>query len=100
MMATTNNNNTDTNNNTTQRKRAPEEEDVRSKEKDERQRNCWSNRVHGAIFRHMKRQVLASGDYSATQFVPFYEEDVTRFAAMVEECLDDAPSARGRHSPP
>ncbi len=89
MMTTTNNNSTYTNN-TTQRKRALEEEDARAKEKEEGQRDCWSNRVHGAIWRHMKRQLIASGGYSAARFVPFYKEDVTRFAAMVEECLDDA----------
>ena len=51
----------------------------------------------------MKRQLLASGGYSAARFVPFYKEDVTRFAAMAEECLDDARAhakRKGRALPP
>ncbi len=51
----------------------------------------------------MKRQLLASGGYSAERFVPFYKEDVTRFAAMAEECLDDARAhakRKGRALPP
>jgi hypothetical protein len=101
MMTTTNNNTTNTN--TAQRKRAQEEEYALAKEKEERQRDCWSNGVHGAIWRHMKRQLLASGGYNATRFVPFYEEDVTRSAAMVEECLDNARAhakRKGRALPP
>ncbi len=94
MMTTTNNTNTNTN--TAQRKRTPEEEDALAKEKEELQRDYWSNRVHSAIWRHMKRQLLASGGYSAARFVPFYKEDVTRFAAMVEVHWRSAWTTRAR----
>jgi hypothetical protein len=47
--------------------------------------------------------MLASGGYSATRFVPSYEEDVTRFALLAEECLDNARAhakRKGRTLPP
>ena len=52
MMMTTTNNNTDTTTNTTQRKRTPEQE--------ERLRYRWENRVVGALFRKLKREVRAA----------------------------------------
>jgi hypothetical protein len=88
--------NTDTN--TAQRKRAPEEEDARAKE-EEKLRDWWSDRVHGAVLRRMKRNVLAANaafgtpewvDADLSRFMPHYEEDVTRHAALAEECLDEA----------
>jgi hypothetical protein len=110
--------NTDTN--TAQRKRAPEEEDARAKEEEdarakeekEKLRYRWSDRVHGAILRRMNRNVLAANTASGTQewvdadlsrFMPHYEDDVTRHAALAEECLDDARAhakRKGRALPP
>jgi hypothetical protein len=60
----------------------------------------------------MKRNVLAANalfgtpewvDAVMSRFMPDYEEDVTRHAALVEECLDDARAhakRKGRALPP
>ena len=102
-----------TNNTTTQRKRALSEEDARAK-KEERQRDCWSYRVNDALFRKTKRMVLAANalfgtpewvypDLSAVWFWAEDDQDVTRRAAVVEECLDDARAhakRKGRALPP
>ena len=90
---------TNTNNNT-QQQRTPEEE--------ERQRDCWSDRVNGALFRKTNRMVLAANalfgtlewvkpDLSAVWFWAEDDQDVTRRVAVVEECPDDA---RGALPPP
>jgi hypothetical protein len=90
--------------NTTQRKRTPEQE--------ERLRDRWSDRVYSAIIRRMKRNVLAANalfgtpewvDVIMSRFMQDYEEDVTRHAALAEECLDDARAhakRKGRALPP
>jgi hypothetical protein len=104
MMTTTNN--TTTNTNIAQRKRAPEEE--------ERLRDRWENRVVGALFRKLKREVRAANalfgaqewvcpDLVAMWFMLGEEADVTRHAALAEECLDYARAhakRKGREPPP
>ena len=96
---------TNTNNNT-QQQLTPEEE--------ERQRHRWSDRVNGALFRTTNRMVLAANalfgtpewvkpDLSAVWFWAEDDQDVTRRAAVVEECLDDARAhakRKGRALPP
>ncbi len=103
-MTTTNN--TTTNTNTTQRKRTPEQE--------ERLSDLWENRVVCALFRKLKREVRAVNalfgtpewvcpDLVAMWFMPGEEADVTRHAAMAEECLDDARAhakRKGQALPP
>jgi hypothetical protein len=90
-MMTTTHNNTDIN--TAQRKRTAEQE--------ERLCNRWGNRVVGALFRKLKREVRAANalfgtlewvfpDLVAMWFMPGEEADVTRHAALAEECLNDA----------
>ena len=99
MMTTTTTTPYNNNSTTTQRKRAPEGEGARAKE--ERQRDYWSDRVTGALFRQLKRKVRAANavfgtpqwvryDPEATWFTASCALDVTRHAALVEECLDDA----------
>ena len=102
---------TATNNTATQRKRALllEEEDARAKKEEERQRDRWSYRVNGALFRKTKRMVLAANalfgtpewvypDLSAVWFwAGEDDQDVTRRAAVVEECLDDARAHAKKH---
>ncbi len=104
-MTTTTNNNTDTTN-TAQRKRAPEEE--------EKLRDRWETRVVGALFRKLKREVRAANallgtpkwvfpDLVSMWFMPQQEADVTRHAALAEECLDNARAhakRKGRGLPP
>ena len=96
---------TNTNNNTQQQ---------RTSEEEERQRDCWSDRVNGALFRKTNRMVLAANalfgtpewvkpDLSAVWFWAEDDQDVTRRAAVVEECLDDARAhakRKGRALPP
>jgi hypothetical protein len=90
MMTTTDTNN---NNNNTKEERA--------KEKNHRMRERWDDCVMHV--RQLKRKVLAASavfgtsqwvkhDPEATWFSPCYAEDVTRHAALAEECLDDARS--------
>jgi hypothetical protein len=80
--------------NDTQQQRTPERQE-------ERQRNWWSYRVNGAILRKIKRKVLAANaifgtpewvdpDLKEAWFMASEERDVTRHAALAEECLDDA----------
>ncbi len=73
-------------------KRTPEEQ------KEKRLRDCWWNRVHGALFKRMKRNALAANALFGTPewvepdmryFMVEEEREVTRHAALVEECLDD-----------
>ena len=97
MMMTTTTTNI-TNNTTTQQKRALEEEA-------QQKRECWSNRVSDrmtdALFRQLKRKVRDANavfgtpqwvryDPEATWFTASCDADVTRHAALAEECLDDA----------
>jgi hypothetical protein len=105
-MMTTTNTNANTNNTAQHKKRTPEEE--------ERLRDRWENRVVGALFRKLKREVRAANallwtpewvlpDLVSMWFMPQQEADVTRHAALAEECLDNArahSSARGGRSPP
>jgi hypothetical protein len=95
MMLTTTTNNINTNiSNTAQqrKKRTPEEQE-------ERQRDCLWNRVNGALFKRMKRNLLAANALFGTPewvepdmrfFTASEEREVTRHAALVEECLDEA----------
>ena len=97
---------------TTQRKRALEEEEAQQK-----QRKCWKDRVTDALFRQLKRKVRAANavfgtpqwvryDPEATWFTASCDADVTRHAALAEECLDDARAhakrkhKKGRALPP
>ena len=96
---------------TTQRKRALLEE---KEEAQQKQRECWSDRVTDALFRQLKRKVRAANavfgtpqwvryDPEATWFTASCDEDVTRHAALAEECLDDARAhakKKGRALPP
>ena len=88
---------------TTQRKRALEEEEAQQK-----QRECWKDRVTDALFRQLKRKVRAANavfgtpqwvryDPEATWFTASCDEDVTRHAALAEECLDDARAHAKKH---
>ncbi len=95
---TTNTTNTTSTTNTTntvqqRTKRTPEEQ------KEELLRDCWWNRVNGALFKRMKRNALAANALFGTPewvepdmqyFTASEEREVTRHAALVEECLDDA----------
>jgi hypothetical protein len=74
----------------------------------QRMRDQWEERVTGALFRKLKREVRAAqedalrlrtpsdGGWVAPDrlvsmwFMPQQAADVTRHAALVEECLDDA----------
>ena len=82
---------------------------------DERQRRLrdrWENRVTNALFRRMKRNALAANALFGTpawvepdmRYLQASEErEVTRHAALVEECLDDARAhakRKGRSLPP
>jgi hypothetical protein len=97
---------TTTTTNTAQQKRTPEQE--------ERLRYRWENRVVGALFRKLKREVRAANalfwtlewvcpDLVAMWFMPGEEADVTSHAALAEECLDNARAhakRKGRALPP
>ncbi len=113
-MMTTTTTTTYNNTTTTQRKRAPEEEeDARAKE-EVRQRDLWCNSVAGALFGKHKGMIRAANalfgtpkwvcpDLVATWFMPEEEQDVTRHAALAEECLDDVrvhAKRKGRAPPP
>jgi hypothetical protein len=110
MLTTTNTNITNTNTTNTalqQKKRTPEEEE-------QRLRDWWEDRVVGALFRKLKREVRASNAHLWTQgwvfpdlvsmwFMLQEEADVTRHAALAEECLDNARAhakRKGRSLPP
>jgi hypothetical protein len=70
--------------------------------------------VTDALFRQLKRKVRAANalfgtpewvsiNQNATWFMLHHEEDVTRHAALAEECLDDARAhakRKGRALPP
>jgi hypothetical protein len=105
MLTTTNNTTTNTNT-AQQKKRTPEEE--------ERLPDRWEDRVVGALFKKLKREVRASNallgtpgwvfpDLVSMWFMPQQEADVTRHAALAEECLDNARAQakrKGRALPP
>ncbi len=70
-------------------------------------RDCWWNRVHGALFKRMKRNALAANALFGTPgwvepdmqyFMAEEEREVTSHAALVEECLDDARAHAKRKS--
>jgi hypothetical protein len=104
---TTNTTNTNTNTAQLQTKRA-------SPEEEERLRDLWENRVVGALFRKLKREVRAARallwtpgwvepDLVSMWFMPQHAADVTRHAALAEECLDNARAhakRKGRSLPP
>ena len=80
----------------------------------ERLRDRWEDRVTNALFRQMKRKIRAMNavvgtpewapiDVYRTWFMLHHKEDVTRNAALAEECLDDARAhakRKGRSLPP
>ena len=66
-----------------------------------RLRDRWEDRVTDALFRQLKRKIRAANalfgtpewvsvNAHPTWFMLHHEEDVTRHAALAEECLDDA----------
>jgi hypothetical protein len=79
-----------------------------------RLRDWWEDRVTDALLRQLKRKVRAANalfgtpewvpvNPNATWFLLHHEEDVTRHAALAEECLDDARAhakRKGRSLPP
>ncbi len=100
---TTNTNTTNTNNNAQQQQ--------------QRMRDRWEDCVTDALFRKLKREVRASHDALLLRtpsgwvepdlvsmwFMQQQAADVTRHAALVEECLDDARAhtkRKGRSLPP
>ncbi len=102
-MTTTTNTNATNTNTAQQKKRTPREE--------ERLRDRWEDRVVGALFRNLKREVRASNallgtpgwDLVSMWFMPQQAADVTRHAALAEECLDNARAhakRKGRALPP
>ena len=93
---------------TTERKRAPEEKEEAHIIMQQKQRECWSDRVTDALFRQLKRKVRAANavfgtpqwvryDPEATWFTASCDADVTRHAALAEECLDDARAHAKKH---
>ena len=82
----------------------------------QQQRMCdrWEERVTGALFRKLKREVRAAHallwtpgwvepDLVSMWFMQQHAADVTRHAALAEECLDDARAhakRKGRSLPP
>jgi hypothetical protein len=109
MMTITNNNTTNITNTTAQqgKKRTPEE-------KKQLMRDRWEDRVTDALFRQLKRKVRAANalfgtpewvsiEQTPTWSMLHHGEDVTRHAALAEECLDDARAnakRKGRALPP
>jgi hypothetical protein len=99
MTATTTTTNTNNNNNNT----AQQQQQLRDR---------WEDRVHGALFRRMRRNVLVANALFGTPawvepdmryFTASEEREVTRHTALVEECLDDARARakrKGRALPP
>ncbi len=79
-----------------------------------RLRDQWEDRVTDALFRQLKRKVRAANalfgtpewvsiNAHPTWFMLYNEADVTRNAALAEECLDDArehAKRKGRSLPP
>ncbi len=91
-MMTTTTTNTNTTTNTTN-----------TAQQQQRMRDRWEDRVTDALFRKLKREVRAShdallrtpGGWVAPDLVSMWfmqqkAADVTRHAALAEECLDDA----------
>ena len=100
---TTTTNDTNTTNNTTAQQQQPTTTTTTTTEQQQqmRLRDRWEDRVTDALFRQLKRKIRAANalfgtpewvsvNQNATWFMPHHEEDVTRHAALVEECLDDA----------
>ncbi len=99
MMTTTNTTNTTNTAQQRTKRSSPEEE--------ERLRDRWENRVVGALFRKLKREVRAANallwtpgwvepDLVSMWFMPQHAADVTRHAALAEECRRASSSARSR----
>jgi hypothetical protein len=112
MMLTTTTNNTNTTNSNTTAQQQRTATKMRTPEQEERLRDRWENRVHCALFRRMKRNVRAANALFWTPewvepdiryFTASETREVTRHAALVEECLDDARARakrKGRALPP
>ncbi len=60
MMLTTTTNNINTNISNTAQQRKKRTPELGPEEQEERQRDCWWNRVNGALFKRMKSNVLAA----------------------------------------
>ncbi len=104
---TNTNTNTTTTNTTNHNNTAQQQQQMRDR---------WEKRVTGALFRKLKREVRAAHDallrtpsgwvapdLVSMWFMPQQAEDVTRHAALAEECLDDARAhakRKGRSPPP
>jgi hypothetical protein len=111
LTTTTNNTNTTNSNTTAQQQRTTK---MRTPEQEERLRNRWEDRVTDALFRQLKRKVRAANalfgtlewvsiDQTPTWFMLHLKKNVTRHAALAEECLDDdarARQAQGARAPP
>jgi hypothetical protein len=93
MMTTTTTNTNTTNTTNTNNNTAQQQQQL--------MRDRWEDRVTDALFRKLKREVRASHallwtpgwvepDLVSMWFMPQQAADVTRHAALAEECLDDA----------
>jgi hypothetical protein len=86
--------------------------DHNTAQQQQRLRDRWEDRVHSALFRRMRRNVRAANALFGTPayvepdmryFTASEELEVTRHAALVEECLDKARAhakRKGRALPP
>ncbi len=104
---TTTNTNTTTNTTTT-----TNTQNNNAAQQQQRLRDRWEDRVHSALFRRMRRNVRAANALFGTPayvepamryFTASEELEVTRHAALVEECLDEARAhvkRKGRALPP
>ena len=103
MIMTTTTNTTSTTNTTNTTNTTQQQTKRASPEEEERLRDQWENRVVGALFRKLKREVRAAHDallrtpsgwvapdLVSMWFMPQHAADVTRHAALAEECLDNA----------
>jgi hypothetical protein len=111
-MLTTTTTTTTTNPNTT----TNTQNDNNTAQQQQQMRDRWEKRVTGALFRKLKREVHAAHDalirapsgwvapdLVSMWFMPQLAEDVTRHAALAEECLDDVRAhakRKGRSLPP
>ena len=105
MMTTANTTNTTTNTTNTITAQQQQQQQMRDR---------WEDRVTDALFRKLRREVRASHallwtpgwvepDLVSIWFMPQQAADVTRHAALAEECLDDARAhakRKGRSLPP
>jgi hypothetical protein len=112
MLTTTTTTTTNTNTNTTTTT-TTNTNNNNTAQQQQRLRDRWEDRVSDALFRQMKRKIRAANalfgtpewasiDVYRTWFMLHHKEDVTRNAALAEECLDDARAHAKRkgRSPP